>query len=198
MAHGGLKRPPLCNSRATERAEKCRIGTEWAGFGVSGNPYSIGLFSSGQVRPGRRTTFRIPMGLEICLILKGFSRHFRAPCDKCATAAPFSFLAGEFPEAVASALLATAAKQTASAEQRTRSTTDETTQDDASTPKAAATVHGFRREVVTKISGSSIERDREGDRAIPRGLLAHPSGTKVPDPRHCRALIQMLGGGERP
>ena len=66
-----------CNSRATEGLETGRIGEERAGLRVLGNPDSIGLFSSGQVRQDRRTTVRIPLGLNFSLCYKGFRDAFR-------------------------------------------------------------------------------------------------------------------------
>ena len=51
-----------CNSRATERSKKGRIGQERSGSEVLENPYSVGLFSSGQVRPGPPYDISNPAG----------------------------------------------------------------------------------------------------------------------------------------
>jgi hypothetical protein len=68
---------------------------------VPENPYGIGLFSSGQDRPGPPHKIRIPLGLvKILLILQGFFATLSDAVQQRATTEPSSVLAGEPPERV--------------------------------------------------------------------------------------------------
>ena len=55
---------PPCNSRATDGLETGRFGQERSGLRVSGNPDSIGLFGSGQVRPDPVRQFESRWGYQ--------------------------------------------------------------------------------------------------------------------------------------
>jgi hypothetical protein len=94
---GNLSERPLVIFKTAAVQRQCngadRNGQNWLGPArnrVSGNPYNIGRFSSGQVRPGPPYDISNPAGAKILLILQGFSRCFKAPCNKCATAESFS------------------------------------------------------------------------------------------------------------
>ena len=49
-------------------------------------------FVMGRIGQDRRQKLRIPLGLQISLILQGFPQYFQDPCNKCATGEPASFL----------------------------------------------------------------------------------------------------------
>jgi hypothetical protein len=96
-----LRRTPTRAKFLTFSNRAVGNGREWtvpAGSRSGEKPYRITRFGSGRDSPEPPNSGSNPAGAtKIAFILQGFPRYFQAPCNKCATAAPFSLLADEPP-----------------------------------------------------------------------------------------------------